>query len=121
MERFNIAVNDFGVKKSAYGTCLFTARKRILRRLCFYRCLSVYRGGVHGGGGHVWWGCAWWLGSVHGGGGGGGMRGGGGHAWQGGMHATHTPPADIAGYSQRAGRTYPTGMHSCLRILTREQ
>ena len=64
---------------------LFTARKRSLRRLCFYRCLSVHMGGrgVHGcswrdvvwllwGGGHVWLllggacvvapgGCAWLL------------------------------------------------------------
>ena len=32
-----------------------TARKRSLRRLCFYRCLSVHRGGVHGcSGGHAW-------------------------------------------------------------------
>ena len=39
------------------GTCNFiTARKRSLRRLCFYSCLSVHRGGMHGGsqGGHVW-------------------------------------------------------------------
>ena len=48
---------------------VFTARKRSLRRLCFYRCLSVHRGG----GGHAWllWGggacvvaprgCAWLL------------------------------------------------------------
>ena len=27
---------------------MFTVRKRSLRRLCFYRCLSVHRGGVHG-------------------------------------------------------------------------
>ena len=27
---------------------IFTARKRSLRRLCFYRCLSVHMGGVHG-------------------------------------------------------------------------
>ena len=27
---------------------IFTARKRSLRRLCFYRCLSVHRGGVRG-------------------------------------------------------------------------
>ena len=57
---------------------IFTARKRSLRRLCFYRCLSVHggacmvaRGGMHGcsGGGHAWLlgGCAWLL--------------PGGHAW----------------------------------------
>ena len=28
--------------------CHFTARKRSLRRLCFYRCLSVHRADVHG-------------------------------------------------------------------------
>ena len=27
---------------------VITARKRSLRRLCFYRCLSVHRGGMHG-------------------------------------------------------------------------
>ena len=44
---------------------LITTRKRSLRRLCFYRCLSVYRRGMHGrwvcvlgvcmaGGMHTW-------------------------------------------------------------------
>ena len=35
---------------------IFTARKRSLRRLCFYRCLSVHRGGVLGcsRGGRAW-------------------------------------------------------------------
>ena len=55
---------------AAFGGHLFTARKRNLRRLCFYRCLSVH------GGGHVWqracmagggWGCAR-QGGMHGGG-----------------------------------------------------
>ena len=74
---------------------IFTARKRSLRRLCFYRCLSVHGGGacVAGGcawfgharwgsslvRGYVWWGCAWqgaW----------GGMCGrGAGCAWLGGI------------------------------------
>ena len=56
---------------------LVTARKRSLRRLCFYRCLSVHRGGGVVAGGRVWllpgvgmrgcsWGHAWLL---------------GGHAW----------------------------------------
>ena len=80
-----------------FATHIFTARKRSLRRLCFYRCLSVHMGG------HMWL-----LGGVGGmcgcsGGAcvvthGGGMRGcsGGmngcprGHAWLvwgvGGMH-----------------------------------
>ena len=74
---------------------LITARKQSLRRLCFYRCLSVHRGvcmagGVCGrrghawwkgvcmgvwaymAGRHAWWGCAWqWR------------MCGRGHAWQG--------------------------------------
>ena len=54
---------------------IITARKRSLRRLCFYRCLSVHTGGCAwllpgghawlflGGAGHAWW-CSWghaWL------------------------------------------------------------
>ena len=63
-----------------------TARKRILRRLCFYRCLSVHTGGacvvLLGG---VWFylgGCAWFYSGVRG-----FISGGhvwffqGGHAW----------------------------------------
>ena len=74
---------------------MFTARKRSLRRLCFYRCLSVHkggacvvaRGGMHGCSGG---GCVWLLpGGMHGCSGGacvvapGGVRGssGGGRAW----------------------------------------
>ena len=58
----------------------FTARKRSLRRLCFYRCLSVHTGG----------GRAWLLGGAGMRGCSGGMRGcsggcawllSGGHAW----------------------------------------
>ena len=74
---------------------LITARKRSLRRLCFYRCLSVHRGGVHGCRGaymvaraHVWLlgGMHGFLGGMHGCQGvcmvAGGMRGcRGGHAW----------------------------------------
>ena len=45
---------------------VITARKRSLRRLCFYRCLSVHTGGGHAwfysGGGHAWF----YLGGVHG-------------------------------------------------------
>ena len=70
---------------------IFTAHKRSLRRLCFYKCVSVHRGGacvvaggacivvggMHGGGG-----CAWWQGAcvVMGGvrGGRGSMHGDGG-------------------------------------------
>ena len=59
-------------------SCIFTARKRSLRRLCFYRCLSVHRG------------CVWHVvGGMHGRRRGMHGRGAcmtGGHAWQGGMH-----------------------------------
>ena len=88
---------------------IITARKRCLRRLCFYRCLSVHRGEgacvVAGGAcvvarGHAWlWGSCMVAGGMHGcqgacmvvGGGyvwlAGGMCGCGGHAWLlGGMH-----------------------------------
>ena len=70
----------------SHDTCIFTARKRSLRRLCFYRCLSVHTGGrawfYLGGhmvlfGGHAWFysgGHAWFY--------------LGGHAWfySGGVH-----------------------------------
>ena len=89
---------------------IFTARKRSLRRLCFYRCLSVQ-------GGRAWQeGCVWQ----------------GGHAWHGGMHGRGDmcgrgacmvrgacvagggrATADTTGYGQWAGGTHPTGMHSC--------
>ena len=85
---------------------LFTARKRSLRRLCFYRWLSVHRGGMHGtwgacmaegslwwgacmAGGHAWWGGvhgrghAWWGACVVGGMHGRGGMCGGGCAWRG--------------------------------------
>ena len=66
---------------------IFTARKRSLRRLCFYRCLSVHGGGVHGcsGEGHAWllWGgmcgCSGWGG--HGCSQGACVVTPGGHAW----------------------------------------
>ena len=58
---------------------IFTARKRSLRRSCFYRCVCLSTGGG-GRAWHVAWGCAWqggihdrghaWGGCVHGGGGG---------------------------------------------------
>ena len=42
--------------------CIFTARKCSLRRLCFYRCLSVHREGAWSQGG-VWsGGCLAWCG-----------------------------------------------------------
>ena len=63
-----------------------TARKRSLRRLCFYRCLSFIlftgggmrgRGGMHGrvAGGRVWQGGRAWRGGVR------GFIQLGGHAW----------------------------------------
>ena len=65
---------------------IFTARKRSLRRLCFYTCLSFCPRG--------WGACV--AGGVHG-------RG-----------ATHTPPQTTAtAYGQWAGGTHPTGMHFC--------
>ena len=61
-------------------------------------CMAGERG-VHGGGvcmagGHAWWGCAWQ----------------GGHTWWGACMA------DTTRYSQWAGGTHPTGMHSCIYI-----
>ena len=72
------------------GGIMIAAPKRSLRRLCFYRCLSVHRGEgtclVGGGGGCVIaGGHAWLLGGMHGCWG--GMHGCQGHAWLlGGMH-----------------------------------
>ena len=74
---------------------IITARKRSLRRLCFYTCGSVYGGGgggLHGRGvcvagsmcgrdGHACQGVCVWQGGMHGR----GVQGGGqGHAWLGG-------------------------------------
>ena len=58
---------------------IFTARKRSLRRLCFYRCVSVHRGGAYvaGGGGVCGGGERAWPGGMRGGG-----YGAGGRAWQ---------------------------------------
>ena len=82
----------------------FTVRKRSFRRLCFYRCVSVHRGG------HAWQRCVC----------------GGGRAWQGGVHGrgcacwgVHAGGcacwgrAWCAWYGQWVGGTHPTGMHSC--------
>ena len=98
-------------------------------------------GGMHGGG-HAWWGACMAGACMVGVCMAGGMHGGGvhgrGHAWQGGVHgkgacvaggvcmvgacmaggACHPcPPTDTTGtaYSQWAGSTHPTGMHSCLQ------
>ena len=114
---------------------IFTARKRSLRRLCFYRCLSFC---PQGGGVFLLGGCAWLLqgggmcgwswGGMRGWSGGcawllrGGMHGcsGGGHAWLllGGACVVAPGGAcmgydEIRRYDQWAGGTHPTGMHSC--------
>ena len=120
-------------------SCIFTARKRSLRRLCFYTCLSVilftggraWPGGVRARGGHacprgcVSGGPAWPWGGMHGGGHAWGVfmaRGcmSWGHACLGGMHGQGAcmpcmPPGLILRdtVSQWAGGTHPTGMHSC--------
>ena len=58
---FNMELENnytFRNKSTLWSLAFFivTARKRSLRRLCFYRCLSVHRGGVCGcsQGGHAW-------------------------------------------------------------------
>ena len=98
---------------------LVTARKRSLRRLCFYTCLSVHRGGVPGtppGQVHP-------LGQVP-------LPRAGtpslgrytplGRYPPGQVHppGRYTPPRAVhAGRNgQQAGGTHPTGMHSCLTI-----
>ena len=73
---------------------IFTARKRSLRRLCFYTCLSVilFTGG-----------CAWSRGC---------MIPGDVWAWSG--WGVETPDTATA-----SGGTHPTGMHSCLYSYSR--
>ena len=115
---------------------IFTARKRSLRRLCFYTCLSfilftggacvVAWGGMHGcSGGHAWLlqggmcGCsrgghAWLLGGC--------MVSLGGCAWLLPGVCVVAPGAcmgydEICRYGQWAGGTHPTGMHSCHLLL----
>ena len=124
---------------------IITARKRSLRRLCFYRYLSVHGGGgvlgrgVRGKGVCVA-GRACMAGGMHGrgvcmAGGWHAWQGGcvaGGHAWQracmaggcawqgacmaGGMRSRGACVADTTRYGQWAGGTHPTGMHSCLQM-----
>ena len=109
---------------------LVTARKRSLRRLCFYTCLSFCsQGGVHGergvvhgeggvrgegGGVHGKWGACvakWGACVVKG-----GMCGRGCLWWvAGGGHAWYAPSPILRDtVDQCAGGTHPTGMHSCL-------
>ena len=109
---------------SGNNVIIFTARKRSLRRLCFYRWLSVRGGGVgmHGGRGS----CMVVAGGMHGGRGAcmvaGGMHGGGGggHAWwwghvwwQEGCAWWQRCAWNTMRYSQWVGGTHPTRMHSC--------
>ena len=123
---------------------IVTGRKRSLRRLCFYRCLSVHTGGtcVVAAGGHTWLlpggmvalgGMRVALGGVHGCSGRGacvvalgGMHGcsGGGHVWLLPGWACMVAPRgacmgydEIRRYDQWAGGTHPTGMHSCYHLL----
>ena len=50
---------------SPFMFVIFPARKRSLRRLCFYRCLSVHRRGIRGRGACVAGGMCM-VGGVHG-------------------------------------------------------
>ena len=91
------------------------------------------KGGMHGSGACMVWGMCGrghaWRGGMHDWGCMAGGMCGRGHAWQGGMHgrghvwqgacmAGHTcPPADTTRYSQWAGGTHSTGMHSCLDLI----
>ena len=80
---------------------IFTTRKRSLRSLCFYTCLSVnlFTGGSLVLGGTCSGGCLFrgvWSGGC--------LLLGGGGAWR-------RPPPETA---TAAGGTHPTGMHSCL-------
>ena len=82
----------------------FTARKRSLRRLCFYTCLSVilFTGGYTPQAGTP-------------------LPQAGTPPWQvhppGKVPPAGTPPVQcMLGYSQQAGGTHPTGMHSCTPV-----
>ena len=89
---------------------IFTARKRSLRRLCFYRCVSVQGGGLHPGGGGF---------SIQEGGfsiRGGGVLHPGGVLLRGGFSI----PGGVGGSpsGQCAGGTHSTGMHSCIQNVS---
>ena len=131
----HVYLNDLPFWKISFA--IFTARKRSLRRLCFYRCLSVHTGGacvvLFGGvcmvllggvcgfiwgcvvlfGGHAWFysgGCAWFYlgGSTR------------GFIWGacvvlfGGACMVFSVFSDTMRYGQWVGGTHPTGMHSCI-------
>ena len=80
------------------SSAIFTARKRSLRRLCFYRCLSVHTGGscmvLFRGACMV-------------------LFGGGMHGFIRGACMVFSVFSDTIRYGQWAGSTHPTGMHSC--------
>ena len=111
---------------------IFTARKRSLRRLCFYSCLSVHRGRhawLWGAGGHMWLlvrgvhgcrGCVVAGGGMCGGGGGhawlqGGMYGCGGHAWLRGTYMVVGGMCGCQGVCVVAGGAWMVvgGVHGC--------
>ena len=97
--------NRIGLELGSMGFNIFTARKRSLRGLCFYTCLSVILFTV----GSTWAGTP--------------------------PPARYTPPGRyipqegtpppgkvhppwpqcMLGYGQQAGGTHPTGMHSCMQ------
>ena len=116
---------------------IISARKRSLRRLCFYTCLSVilFTGGVPAGGCllHCMLGYTnpLWAGTptpwqVH------PLAGTPGRytpswqvppcsgtPWQATPPGRYTPPAQcMLGYGQQVGGTHPTGMQSCWNIFT---
>ena len=113
-----------------------TARKQSLRRLCFYRCLSVHKGGMRGCsggmrgcsggacvvalGGHAWLllgGCAWLLrGACVVAPGGACMAALGGHAWLlPGRGACMVALGGMCGCSGGACMVAWGGMHGCSR------
>ena len=40
-------VLNYSLRRSVKFSCIFTARKRSLRRLCFYTCVAVHREGAY--------------------------------------------------------------------------
>ena len=83
--------NGTGLELGSMGFNIFIARKRSLRGLCFYTCLSVILFTV----GSTWAGTP--PGQVHP------------------LAGTPPWPQCMLGYGQQAGGTHPTGMHSCMQ------
>ena len=96
--RYSYVDNKFFIDKFS-PQIIITARKQSLRRLCFYMCLAVHRGGLQAhtrGGG---WGV--WLGGVS-------------RPTPGGRGIPACTEADPPKQTAiAAGGTHPTGMHSC--------